>query len=311
MDIKMNVVKTYKQYALVGIFALFIAFATLLIKLRLHDAHLFKNEGFTFVVNSSQSNNPKSAQAALSSLTASPSVAPPLQATSTPSPMPRLFPAQALNLTNWKLTLPIGSSEQPTEVLQPELATYKINPWFVALANGVRFLAPVNGVTTSGSNYPRSELREMKNNGTQNASWSSTTGTHTMFLDEAITAVPTTKKHVVVGQIHDASDDIIVIRLEYPTLYINVNGKNVYPLDTSYTLEKRFTIKFVVNGGQTKVYYNRNFAPAFTLGKSYSGAYFKAGAYTQSNCSKEGSYSLCNDNNYGEVVIYQVTVTHQ
>src|SRR5690242_20198680 len=39
-----------------------------------------------------------------------------------------LVPAQVLNLTNWKITLPIGSSGNPTEIKQPQLATYQIDP---------------------------------------------------------------------------------------------------------------------------------------------------------------------------------------
>lgn len=220
--------------------------------------------------------------------------------------------ATVLNLTNWKLTLPIGLSENPIEIKQPELGTYEIDPWFiVAPDSGVRFRAPVNGVTTSGSNYPRSELREMTNDGEEKASWSSSSGTHTMFLDQSVTAVPMKKKHVVAGQIHDAKDDIIVIRLEYPDLYVHVDGKNVYKLDSSYVFGKRFTIQFVVNGDQTKVYYNNSTDAVYTLNKDYSDAYFKAGAYIQSNCSKEGSSSSCSENNYGEVVVYQAIITHR
>ena len=231
------------------------------------------------------------------------------------TPIPTIgisYPSQVFNLTNWKLTLPIGLLESPAEIKQPELGTYKIDPWFiVAPDGGVRFRAPVNGVTTSGSNYPRSELREMTNNGQEKASWSSNSGTHTLFLDQAITAVPKKKKHVVAGQIHDKKDDVIVIRLQYPDLYVNVDGKNVYKLDSSYALGKRFTVQFQVIGNQTKVYYNNSADAVHTLNKDYSGAYFKTGAYTQSNCSKEGFFSPCNDNNYGEVVVYQVIVTHQ
>jgi hypothetical protein len=150
----------------------------------------------------------------------------------------------------------------------------------------------------------------MTNNGLTNASWSSANGTHTMFIDQKITAVPSVKKHIVAGQIHDASDDVIVIRLEYPKLFIDINGTDGPVLDSNYTLGKRFTVKFEVNNNQTKIYYNGNTTPSYTLNKSYSGAYFKAGAYTQSNCSTEGSSSLCNENNYGEVVIYKVIVTH-
>jgi hypothetical protein len=232
----------------------------------------------------------------------------------TPTPSSSaLFPAQVLNLTNWKETLPTGASESPTEIKQPQLATYKIDPWFIVApgGNGVRFRAPVNGVTTSGSGYPRSELREMTNNGTANANWSTSSGTHTMILDEAITAVPTIKKHVVAGQIHDANDDVIVIRLENTKLFIDINGADGPVLDANYTLGKRFTVKFVASNGKTMIYYNGSTTAAYTLSKSYSGAYFKAGAYTQSNCSTEGSSSLCNANNYGEVVIYNVEVKHE
>ena len=229
------------------------------------------------------------------------------------SPSRSTYPSQILDLSNWKITLPIGPSENPTEIKQPQLSTYSVDPWFIAMpeGRGVRFRAPVNAVTTGRSDYPRSELREMINNGTAKVSWSTSAGTHTMFLDQAITAVPKKKKHVVAGQIHDADNDIIVIRLEYPNLYVNVNGKNKRKLDSKYMLGKRFTVKFVVSNGKTEVYYNNSTAPVYTLNKKYSDAYFKIGAYTQSNCSKEDSPSLCNGDNYGEVVVYQVTVTHQ
>lgn len=222
------------------------------------------------------------------------------------------FPAQILDLTNWKLTLPVGKAESPTEIKQLALAHYLLEPWFVVTADkkGVRFRAPVTGVTTSGSGYPRSELREMVNNGTKKASWSSTSGTHTLFLDQAITQVPKKKQHIVTGQIHDADDDVIVIRLDYPTLYVNVDGENVVVLDNTYQLGKRFTVQFVVEKGKTDVFYNNSTTISYTLNKNYSGAYFKAGAYTQSNCEREDA-SHCNENNYGEVVLYQVKVLHK
>ncbi len=225
------------------------------------------------------------------------------------------YPSQVLDLRLWKITLPIPNPENtsnPWEVLQPQLTNFQSAPWFlVNTGGGILFRAPVNGKTTSGSSYPRSELREMTGDGRQLASWSSTSGTHTMFIDQAITAVPTTKRHVVAGQIHDSSDDVIVIRLEFPRLYVNVNGRNVFTLDDNYTLGERFQVRFVVSGGQTQVFYNNASTPAYTLNQSYSRAYFKAGAYTQSNCGTENQSSLCNANNYGEVIIYQLNVSHQ
>lgn len=218
-------------------------------------------------------------------------------------------PAQVLNLANWKQTLPIGSSGNPLEIKLTVLSTYTSSPYFQvnSSGDGVTFRAPVNGVTTSGSKYPRSELREMANDGKDLASWSNKSGTHTMFIDEAITAVPKVKGHVVAGQIHDANDDVMVIRLEYPKLFIDINGKSGPTLDSNYILGKRFTIKFVASGGQIKVYYNGSETPAYILDKPASGCYFKAGAYTQSNCSKE---KICSNDNYGEVTIYKLSVTH-
>lgn len=221
------------------------------------------------------------------------------------------YPAEVLNLTNWKQTLPIGSSRKPKEITSSLLGTYIHNSFFRANTEctGVIFRAPVNGVTTSNSGYPRSELREMANNGKANANWSTTVGVHTMIIDQAITAVPKIKKHVVAGQIHNADDDVIVIRLEYPKLFVDINGKTGPTLDTNYTLGKRFTVKFEASGGKIKVYYNGNSKPVYTLTKKGSGNYFKAGAYTQSNCSKEKK-KACSDNNYGEVVIYKLLVQH-
>ncbi len=225
------------------------------------------------------------------------------------------YPSQVLDLRLWKITLPLpdpADAGDPWEVLQPQLTNFQAAPWFlVNPAGGIRFRAPVNGQTTSGSSYPRSELREMTGDGRQLASWSSTSGTHTLFIDQAITAVPTTKRHVVAGQIHDSSDDVIVIRLEFPRLYVNVDGRNVFTLDDNYTLGERFQVRFVVNGGRTQVFYNNASTPAYTHNQSYSRAYFKAGAYTQSNCGTENQSSLCNANNYGEVIIYQLNVSHQ
>ncbi len=243
--------------------------------------------------------------------------------TSSPSPTPPAgggsLPSQVLNLTNWKITLPepVGQQISPTEIKQPQLANYT-DQWFKVTPqkDGVIFRAPVNGAHTSGSSYPRSELREMINNGLGQAAWSNSSGVHTMAIDQAITAVPQTKKHVVAGQIHDASDDVIVIRLELPNLYVNVGtnppggNQHVATLDANYTLGKRFTVKFEATGGKTNIYYNGAPIPAYTLTRSYSGAYFKTGAYTQSNCSTETS-GACVASNYGEVVVYRATVTHQ
>lgn len=223
------------------------------------------------------------------------------------------LPANVLNLTNWKITLPIDGPDSGTnadEITQPALATYSIDPYFKnnSTNTGVIFRAHTGGATTSGSGYPRSELREMTNNGASNASWSSGSGTHTMEIDQAITHLPVVKAHIVAGQIHDSNDDVIVFRLEGTKLFIDINGDDGPTLTSNYVLGTRFKVKFVVSGNQTRCYYND--ALIYTHNQSYSGAYFKAGAYTQSSCTgTPGSSESCSA--YGEVVIYNLTVTHQ
>ena len=191
---------------------------------------------------------------------------------------------------------------------QPELRTFKVDPWFLPTGgcDGVRFRAAVNGVTTSGSSNPRSELREMKNNGQDKAAWSSGSGTHTMVINESITHLPAGRPYVVAGQIHDSADDVQVFRLEGSSLWLTDGNTTHYKLITSsYQLGTRFEAKFVVSGNQIKAYYNG--ALQSTLSTSFSGAYFKAGAYTQANC---GTTSPCSSSNYGEVVINSLSVSH-
>jgi len=216
-------------------------------------------------------------------------------------------PAGVLNLTNWKLTLPVNTSHagSPDEIVQPELATFVLDPYFKVAStnNAVVFRANAGGATTSGSGYPRSELREMSSNGSALASWSDTSGTHTMTIKEAITHLPDVKKHVVAGQIHDAADDVVMVRLEGPKLFLEGEGVDLGTLDANYTLGTIFTVKIIASGGHIKAYYNDVLKVDYA--RSGSGFYFKAGCYTQSNLSKGDTADA-----YGEVVIYDLQVSH-
>ncbi len=238
----------------------------------------------------------------------------PSNETSTPSPNPATeapaaaqtasnpTPGSVLNLTNWKLTLPTG---KPDEITQPQLKTFSVNPYFQlnSAKNGVVFQANAGGATTQNSGYPRSELREMTSNGSERASWSNTSGSHVMTITQAITHVPAVKPHVVAGQIHDDSDDIIEIRLEGTNLFVENNGKSVGVLDSGYKLGTTFTVRVEASGGHIKVSYNGKQKVDFT--KSGSDWYFKAGCYTQSNTSKGDKADA-----YGQVIIYNLTVSH-
>ncbi|MFA9371902.1 MAG: polysaccharide lyase family 7 protein [Labilibaculum antarcticum] len=221
------------------------------------------------------------------------------------------YPALILNLSCWEETLPISEiddNDNPMDIYQPELATFKHDTYFHVNSSddGVVFRAHCGGVTTSGSGYPRSELREMNPNYTgssSKASWSTTSGTHTMYIKQAITHLPDYKKHVVAGQIHDANDDVIVFRLENDKLFIDENGNNGPVLTSDYQLGDVFTVKFIAEEGGVKCYYNDEYI--YTYKVNADACYFKAGCYTQSNVSK-GDKSTA----YGEVEIYDLWVSH-
>lgn len=212
------------------------------------------------------------------------------------------FPSAVLDLTNWSLALPIGTGGKPQSVNQPQLSSFQ-NEYFKVSADGrgVVFSAPVDGVTSKNSHYPRSELREMMNN--KNAAWSTTRGTHTMVVTEAITRLPSKKPHVVSAQVHGKTEAPIMIRLEGSDLLVTSYGKNVTTLTKSYKLGTAFTVKIVAEGGVFTVFYDDKQAARVPL--ALDGCYFKAGVYTQSSTSKGEKAG-----EVGEVVIYDLKVTH-
>jgi hypothetical protein len=145
----------------------------------------------------------------------------------------------------------------------------------------------------------------MTGGGSEEAAWSSTSGTHTV-VRERITHLPQDKPHVVAGQIHDSADDVSVFRLEGSSLHVT-NGDTAHHklVTSSYQLGTEFEAKFVVSGGQVRAYYNGTLQT--TIATDFDGAYFKAGAYTQANCDNSAP---CDEDNYGQGVITSLTVTH-
>ncbi|WP_434419597.1 polysaccharide lyase family 7 protein [Nannocystis pusilla] len=225
---------------------------------------------------------------------------------------PAMLPGDIFDLTNWKLTLPVDTDHpgSPDEIEQPELASF-VDPLYFHLndaQDGVVFRAHAGGDTTDNSGYPRSELREMIDQGADEAAWSSSRGTHRLFIDQAITHLPVEKPHIVVGQIHDDEDDVIVFRLEGSKLFIDLNGDDGPVLTEDYQLGDRFTVAFEVSDDHVDCYYDDAFV--YSHPQAFSGAYFKAGAYVQSSCQGDKQVPGESCEAYGEVVIYDVSVEH-
>jgi hypothetical protein len=219
---------------------------------------------------------------------------------------PPQLPGDVLDLHAWKLTLPTGADE-PDEIWPPELLQYEGDPCFrVDPATGaVMFVAGVDGVTTENSSYPRCELRELADDGVEEAAWSTSAGRHTMTIVQAITETPMNKPHVVAGQIHDAEDDLVMIRLEGERLFVEAAGDEIAPdLDPAYVLGTEFTVRIVAEAGILDIYYDDLETPRVTLERDTDGCYFKAGAYTQSNEKYDSPPSR------GAVAIRELEVTH-
>jgi hypothetical protein len=211
--------------------------------------------------------------------------------------------AGIVDTTGWYLTLPTGHKGDPDTVQPPKLAQYS-STWFHldSTDEGLVFTANAGGVTTSGSSYPRSELREM--DGAKKASWSNTRGTHTLTVRQAVTALPKAKPEVVTAQIHDSSDDVMEVRLEDTKLIAQYNdGRSDITLDPSYSLGTVYDLKIVASGGHIRVFYNGT--KKADIAKQGSGWYFKSGSYVQSNTSKGDKASAV-----ATVVIYQLDVAH-
>jgi len=216
-------------------------------------------------------------------------------------------PGKVLDLSHWKLTLPISGNHpgRASEILPVELASYRLAPWFeVADDGGVRFRAHCGGVPTKGSKYPRCELRELADGG-KPAAWSTSDGgVHTMTATLAITATPPVKRHVVCAQIHDADDDLLMIRLEGGRLLIERNTAGDVLLAPNYRLGTRFTVKIEAAAGQVKVWCDDELKMDWAV--SRGGCYFKAGCYTQS-LPVNGDQA----DSFGEVAIYRLHVAHR
>lgn len=225
--------------------------------------------------------------------------------TDVPFPLPSGDQTSPIDLTNWKVTLPIPrlDSEKALEISQPDLETYR-DEWFFVEGDALVFIAPVEGATTSGSGYPRSELREMINDGQDRASWS-TLGTHILEGVISIDHTPVVKPDVSAIQIHDAGDDVFQIVIKGTVLVIRYLGRTVFTITREYVLGTRFRYKLVVENDVILFYYNNMDTPIWQQAHSGTGNYFKVGAYTQSNLSKGDSPGA-----YGEVRVYENSVSH-
>lgn len=209
----------------------------------------------------------------------------------------------------WKLTIPFDDDGdgEADEVTMPTLRYFE-DPDFFFLSrtkDSIVFRAHCGAPVTKNSSYPRSELREMQKGGKEKASWGTNDGrVHNMTITAAITAVPEKKKHVVCAQIHDAKDDLLMVRLEGKKLFIERNDLDPVMLDENYELGTFFNLMIIADNGRIRALFEQKQVMEWKI--EADELYFKAGCYTQSNPEKGDK-----PDSYGEVAIKALYVTHK
>lgn len=221
---------------------------------------------------------------------------------------PSLPPGGNFDLTHWYLGLPDAGSSS----IQPsQLEAGYTSDWFYTGADGAMvFWAPVNGGTTSGSTYPRSELRELIA-GTDNSTGINWTvlGSHALAAQCRVLQVPSTGK-VIIGQIHGGSTPLCKVYYSNGTIYTRVHTQPTGGTENQYefgasALDVPISFELRVDDGVLTMTVNgTTHTYDFVANSNWSGAqfYFKAGSYCQDNVGQgtEGS----------RVAFYTLSVNH-
>jgi hypothetical protein len=222
---------------------------------------------------------------------------------------PNVPPGQNFNLANWELDLPTGSSGNIDIITQPQLATFTDAYFYTDPNDGaMTFFCPENGVHTTNSSFPRSELRELNPGG----DWP-LTGTN---IQTATLKVEDTLAHVAIGQIHIGNGGTPTSTKPLLELFYYSTGQITLLLETSPSgggpetnvttvpLGQKFSYTIKTVGNALTIIVN-GVTQNYTINSSYNSErfYFKAGDYLQTT----GSSSTVG----AHVAFYALNVTHQ
>ena len=230
-------------------------------------------------------------------------------------------PGHNFDLSHWKLQLPVntngvlsGTNLGVQEILTPQLVAGFTDDYFYSAADGaMTFWSPVTGATTSGTDYPRSELREMLNPNDTSVDWRGY-GTHTLSASCQVLQVPNSGK-VCIGQIKEFSGlGLPLVFLLYDNGTILGRVKMVSTDDTSnYTftcanvgLSNNISYQVRMVNGLISIAVNgvTNSLDVFQTDPAWATntLYFKAGAYCQDNVGT--------DLEGARVAFYSLNVAH-
>jgi hypothetical protein len=232
---------------------------------------------------------------------------------------PNKPPGGNFNLTNFYLGLPVdstnGTAGDSASIPAAQLtAGYSNAFYFYTAADGAMvFWAFVTGATTSGSSYPRSELREQVSPPSNSSNWFAF-GTHTLDAQCRVQQVPSTSK-VIIGQIHGYTGAALpLVKLQYNNgtveALIKTNANNDLTdykfIYSNVGLSNAITYQIKVVNGLVLVTVNGT-TKSLDVFKSdpdwaTNTLYYKAGSYCQDNAGTT--------NEGARVAFYSITRSH-
>jgi hypothetical protein len=256
-----------------------------------------------------------------------PIVEPPVEET---PPVEAKYPSDVLpELIKWKITLPVdkkgGDSSkassltsrntEPWELKDNDLKDFAYPPYFELRDEEVVFRGHCAGATTSGTKYPRCELRQRVGGGDN---YWSVQQLQTLETDLRVTHLPVVKPELSMVQIHGPENE--PLRLQFHAtdgLYIvwNEANKDYFKSKVPYTLGQRLHVSVRVQNGDitctvTNLDLNKSYTRTWT--SMDATGYFKVGCYTQSSIflsEIKSGYQNEPLDAYGEITVSSVKVT--
>lgn len=237
----------------------------------------------------------------------------------------------SVDLNFWKVTLPINdlgeTSGAGDAVELTSLDGLAVPPYFDVKPDSVTFMVPTNGARTSGSNYPRSELREMDGSGNRYEWLAADGGSFSATLQVDQMPVATDKdeaiSQIVIGQIHGPADELC-------RLYYDEKGKLYFVDDKAGPDQKETIFKLLsADGSEATIPLGARFSYSIEAdakklvvtvtfnGVEYTGTdmlgafwpdkplYFKAGVYSQ--VGLEGTEAHIVGTGQGQATFFEIT----
>lgn len=188
---------------------------------------------------------------------------------------------------------------------------FSLDPYFMTADGGTRvhFQAFMTGGRRQtdgqghGSKFRRSELRELKADGSTNA-WDASAGRHVLSGRTAVLHLPPKKRVVCVAQIHGTVSDTLELRVEGPdgqatdgfSWRVDLSDGNQHENPAQFTVKDGYRlgdeVAWEIRAENGTVTVTIDGQEKLRKPLSINGQYFKTGCYAQSNHEDQGNPPL-------------------